>query len=105
MMPLLEESPPPGPAPERPPCAYQGCDRRAEACPVVSLPPPAVARNGQPLRIVFRRSPVCDRHRHEIVAHLRPRLRASLAAYCARRALPPPEWEVATWEYEPLEGP
>lgn len=104
MMPLLEEAPP-QPGPEAPPCTFQGCDRPATCCPVVLLPPPTVARNGQPMRVVLKRNPVCDAHRHAVIAHLRPRLRPSLDAYCARRALPPPEWEAATWEYEPLEGP
>lgn len=104
MMPLREEAPADRAAPERPPCAFQDCERLSTAYPVVQLPPPAAARNGQPLRIVLRRSPVCDVHRWQIVEQLGPRLRESLDAYCAWRGLPPADWEAARWEYEPMDG-
>lgn len=103
MMPLREEAHDSPAAPEGQPCAFQDCERAPSAYPVVQLPPPAEARNGQPLRIVFRRSPVCDLHRWQIVEQLVPRLRASLDAYCARRGLPPADWAAARWEYEPMQ--
>lgn len=86
------------------PCAYQDCRHPAAAYPVVQLPPPAIARNGQPLRVVFRRSPVCDAHRHLMVHALEPRLRDSLAAYCARHCLPVADWGAAVWEWAALGG-
>lgn len=102
MMPLLLEALPP--VPTRP-CAFQGCDRDVEVYPVVQLPPPVAASNGQPLRYVFRRSAVCDTHRRLMVAHLAAHLREALTKYFARRSLPPADWEAATWEFEPVEVP
>jgi hypothetical protein len=106
MMPLREAAPaaldPPVPQPI--PCAYQDCPRAAACYPVVQLPPPALARNGQPLRVVFRRSPVCDAHRHLMVYALEPRLRESLDAYCGRHCLPVADWGAARWEWAAVEG-
>lgn len=96
----LAEAPPPAPAPA---CAYQACPRPAAAFPVVQLPPPATSASGQPLRIVFRRNPVCDGHRQEMAAALKLRLRAALTDYFQRRALPPADWDEATWEWEPVQ--
>jgi hypothetical protein len=96
---LLDEHPLP---PTRP-CAFQGCDRAAEVYPVVQLPPPALARNGQPMRYVFRRSAACDAHRRQIVAQLAAHLREALTAYFVLRALPPADWDQASWEYQPVE--
>ncbi len=101
-MPLLLEAIP-CPDAEAPPCAYQACPRPAAAYPVVQLPPPALARNGQPLRVVFRRSPVCDSHRRPMLLHLIPRLQQALDAYCAGHALPVADWDAARWEWQPVE--
>jgi hypothetical protein len=92
---------PPLPAPA---CAYQACGRPAAAYAVVQLPPPATSASGQPLRIVFRRNPVCDSHRGEMAAALQVRLREALTSYFQRRALPPADWDEATWEWEPVQG-
>jgi hypothetical protein len=94
-------APPPAPAPA---CVYQACGRDAAAFAVVQLPPPATSASGQPLRIVFRRNPVCDGHRQAMAAALQVRLRAALTDYFQRRALPPADWDEATWEWEPVQG-
>jgi hypothetical protein len=96
----LAEEPAPAPAPA---CAYQACTRPAAAYAVVQLPPPATSASGQPLRIVFRRNPVCDGHRAQMAAALRSRLRDALTNYFQRRALPPADWDEATWEWEPVQ--
>lgn len=95
----------PAPEPLPPPaCAYQICTHPAAAYPVVQLPPPLASPSGQPVRIVFRRTPVCDTHRHEMAASLRALLRAHLTTHFERRALPPADWDEATWEWEPVQG-
>ena len=96
--PRLISTPAPIPAPP-PPCAFQLCAREAAAYPVVQLPPPTSA-SGQPLRIVFRRNPVCDGHRQEMAAALRVLVRGALTEYFVRRALPPADWDEARWEWE-----
>jgi hypothetical protein len=101
-MPLREEAPSADAPAAGPPCAFQACDRPAAAYPVVELPPPAATASGQPLRVVFRRSPVCDLHRRQMVLHLGAHLAEGLAAYLTRRALPAPEWDAATWQWEPV---
>jgi hypothetical protein len=97
----LAPAPPSVPAPA---CAYQACGRPAAAYAVMQLPPPATSTSGQPLRIVFRRNPVCDSHRAEMAAALQIRLRIALTNYFQRRALPPADWDEATWEWEPVQG-
>jgi hypothetical protein len=102
-VPRLIATPEPPPVPV-PACAYQACGRPAAAFAVVQLPPPATSASGQPLRIVFRRNPVCDSHRQEMAAALQVRLRIALTDYFRRRALPPADWDEATWEWEPVQG-
>lgn len=102
MMPLREEEPQ-ADAPAGCPCAFDGCERPATAYPVVELPPPAEARGGQPLRVVFRRSPVCDGHRLQMMGTIPSRLPLGLAAYLHRRGLPAPDWGQAAWQWQPVE--
>jgi len=103
MMPLREEASPDVAPTASPGCAFQGCDRPIVGSPAVQLPPPGAAPDGQPLRVVFHRSPVCDYHRGRIFGELVPHLVAGVDAYCARRNLPAPDWDRAAWEFQPEE--